>query len=147
MASEDSLIGNDFVFQIGDDASPPNYADFCAVFDTGSIGEEKPQIDVTAICDLARKFRNGLAEGIEVPLQLNFLPDDVAAAGQSRALKEAYDNDEIMSFRLATKDVSPGLNIDFQATVRAWNVATPVGARAVLTFTLKISGVVTWDEQ
>lgn len=140
MASEDTLIGNDLVFMLGTDDSPPVYSDMCAVFDFGAVGEEKSLVDVTALCDEARTYRNGLPDGIEIPLQCNFLPDD----DQALALKAAYDNDTVKNFRIARKEGSPATVFEFRAIVRAWNVAGPIGARAVLTFTLKITGGVEW---
>lgn len=143
MASEDTLIGNDLVFQVGDpDVSPVTYADMCAVFDFGSVGEEKPLIDVTALCDDGRAYRNGLADGVEIPLQCNFIVGDA----QLERLYTAYSNDEIMPFRIHRKSGSPDTHFDFFATVRAWNVTGPVGAKSVLTYTLKISGRVLWEQ-
>lgn len=142
MASEDTLIGNDLVFQLGDDASPPNYEDMCAVYDFGSIGEEKPLVDVTALCDAARTYRNGLPDGSEIPLACNFLPDDP----QLRELYRSYKDDEIRNFAIQQKDGSPGESFTFRATIRAWNVGAPIGERATFTFTLKVSGEVLWNE-
>jgi hypothetical protein len=141
MASEDTLIGNDFVVQLGDGNSPPVFANLCAAFDFGSVGEEKPLVDVTAYCDEARAYRNGLADGVEIPLQANMIPGDV----QLQALYNAYKNDELVDIRILRKDSSPEEFFQFKATVRAWNVTGPIGERSVLTFTLKISGEVTWE--
>lgn len=141
MASEDTLIGNDFVVQLGNGSSPPVFADLCAAFDFGSVGEEKPLVDVTSYCDEARAYRNGLADGVEIPLQANMIPGDT----QLQALYNAYKNDELVDIRILRKDSSPEEFFQFQATVRAWNVTGPIGERSVLTFTLKISGEVTWE--
>jgi hypothetical protein len=62
LASNYTLIGNEFTFQIGA-GSPPTFSNFCAVYDTGNIGENKPQIDVTSLCDQARVYRAGLSDG------------------------------------------------------------------------------------
>lgn len=141
MASEDTLIGNDFVVQLGNGSSPPVFADLCAAFDFGSVGEEKPLVDVTSYCDEARAYRNGLADGVEIPLQANMIPGDT----QLQALYNAYKNDELVDIRILRKNSSPEEFFQFQATVRAWNVTGPIGERSVLTFTLKISGEVTWE--
>lgn len=138
MASEDTLIGNDFRVQIGDNNSPPNFTDFCPAIDFGALGEEKPLVDVTALCDLARRYRNGLADGLEIPLQCNYLAGDL----QLKGLYNDFKNDTIRDFRVILVGSSPAAFFQFAATVRAWNVTAPVGERATLTFTLKITGAV-----
>ena len=42
MASEDTLLGNDFRFQIGDGGSPEAFSNMCATIDIGGLGAEKP---------------------------------------------------------------------------------------------------------
>src|SRR5262245_62034190 len=140
--SVDTLIGNDLVFRLGDGNSPPTYHDMCPVFDFGSVGEEKPLIDVTTLCDDARAYRNGLADGVEIPLQSNFIPGDT----DLEALYAAYQADSLVQVQIGTKTVSPEQTFSFEATVRAWNITGPVGARSVLTFTLKVSGGIVWDQ-
>lgn len=144
MASEDTLIGNDFKVMLGDGNSPETFSDLCAAFDFGAVGEEKPLVDVTSYCDEARAYRNGLADGVEIPLQCNFLADDLLL----RDLYNHYKNDTVPTFRIVVKETanpaSPTQYFEFAATVRAWNVTGPIGERSVLSFTLKISGAVTW---
>lgn len=140
MASEDTLIGNDWVVRLGNGDSPPVFSDLCAAFDFGSVGEEKPLVDVTSYCDDGRSYRNGLADGVEIPLQNNFIPGDL----QLVALYDAYKADELVDVQIYRKNSSPDEYFQFQATVRAWNVTGPIGERSVLTYTLKISGEVLW---
>ncbi len=146
MASEDTLIGNDWVVQLGDDGSPIEFSDLCAAFDFGSVGEEKPLVDVTSYCDEGRAYRNGLADGVEIPLQNNYIPGDTLL----KQLYDAYKADEIVTIRIARKipdgspEEEPTEYFLFSATVRAWNVTGPIGERSVLTYTLKISGEVLW---
>lgn len=140
MASEDTMIGNDWVVQLGDGNSPLSFADLCAAFDFGSVGEEKPLVDVTTYCDGGRAYRNGLADGVEIPLQNNYIPGDALL----RQLYLAYKDDELVDIRIMRKDSSPEEYFQFSATVRAWNVTGPIGERSVLTYTLKISGEVLW---
>lgn len=139
MASEDTLLGSDFRFQVGNGVSPESYENFCAVIDVGAIGEEKPLVDVTALCDAARTYRGGLADGVEIPLQCNFIQGDVAI----RNMYAQYQNDEVRAFRLALAD-TPAEYFEFNAIVRAWNLGVPVGDKASVTFTLKISGAIEW---
>lgn len=140
MASEDTLIGNDLRIQVGDGNSPETFADLCAVIDFGQLGETKSLINVTALCDAAMKFRNGLAEGVEIPLQANFIQGDL----QLRALYQDYKNDTIRTFRLVIVDASPEEYFEFSVTINGWNVQGPINDRSTLTFTLKVTGDVDW---
>ncbi len=139
------LLGNDFKVLLGDGDSPPTFADLCAAVDFGSVGEEKPLVDTTSYCDDARAYRNGLADGVEIPLQLNYISGDAGA----KSLYDAFKNDELVQIRITKKDevnVSPTVPeyFEFNATVRSWNVSGAIGERATLTFTLKVSGSVLW---
>jgi len=149
MASEDTMIGNDFKVMLGDGGTPTEvFEDLCSAFDFGSIGEEKPLVDVTAYCDEGRKYRNGLADGTEIPLQCNFIPDDPLL----KDLYDHYKNDTVPTFRIVEKDSITGTPpaetydtyFEFAATVRAWNITGPIGEKSVLTYTLKVSGEVLW---
>jgi hypothetical protein len=136
----ETLIGNDWEVLLGDDTSPPVYAQLCAAFDFGAVGEEKPLVDKTTYCDDARAYRNGLADGVEIPLQLNYISGDTL----SKQLYDAYKADELVPIRVSKKNASPEEYFEFLATVRAWNVTGPIGDKSVLTFTLKVSGEVLW---
>lgn len=140
MASEDTLIGNDLRFQVGDGSSPEVFSDMCAVVDFGSVGEEKTLVDVTALCDPARRYRNGLADGVEIPLQVNFIQGDI----DIRSLYQDFRNDLVRRFRIAIVGSSPEEYFEFSAIVRGWNLAGPIGEKAAMTFTLKITGDVVW---
>lgn len=134
------LIGNQFVFKLGSEASPTTFADMCAVIDISELGEEKPIVDITSLCDQARTYRNGLADGLEIPLRCNFNNDDT----QIQDLYNSFKADEIRSFQLATT-TTPADTFDFRAQIRSWRLSAPVGDKSVITFGLKISGGITWS--
>ena len=136
-----SLIGNDFKLQLGDGNSPEQYEDFCATFELGELGEEAPLIDITTFCSSAREYRNGLPDGVEIPLRANFTQGDE----QIRTLYLAFKNSTSVNLRFRTKD-SPADTWDFTAIVRAWRIQPTVGERGSANFTLKVSGSVTWTE-
>lgn len=140
MASEDTLIGNELRLQIGDGNSPEVFVDFCAANDVAGLGETKPQVDVTTLCDLARKFRGGLAEGAEVTIAANLIQGDV----QTRDLFQSYKTDDVVNFRLLMLGTSPEEFFAFSASILGWAVANPIGEKATMTFTAKISGGVEW---
>jgi hypothetical protein len=138
--SEDTLLGNDLVLAMGDGLSPESFIDFCAIGDVAGLGEQKPLVDVTTLCDDARKFRNGLKEGAQMTLAANLIQGDE----QTRDLFESYQADDIVNFRYRMKGVSPAEYFAFSATILGWSIAGGVGAKAVMTFTMKISGSVDW---
>jgi hypothetical protein len=139
MPSEDTKLGNDFRFQLGDGGSPEVFANMCAAIDVAGLGAEKALVEVTSMCDNARTYRNGLADGIEFPLVVNFIQGDT----QIRSVYANFQNDTVRTFRLALAD-TPGEYFEFRAIVRGWNIAPPIGDKATMTFTLKVSGEVTW---
>lgn len=138
--SADTSIGNELKFQVGNGASPEIFANFCAVVDPGAIGEEKPLIDVTSMCDTARTYRGGLPDGASIPLKCNFIVGDTMI----RDLYTKYKSGATPHFRLSMDDTSPAEFIEFSAIVQAWSMAVPVGDKVAITFTLKVSGETTW---
>lgn len=137
--AEKIFLGNDWKVQVSFD-SPTAYEDACAVADFGSVGEEKPLVDVTTYCDNARAYRNGLADGVEIPLASNYVSGDEISKG----LYQAYKDDSLVNVRIVSKDDPTQEYFEFLATVRAWNVTGPVGEKSVLTYTMKVSGEVLW---
>jgi hypothetical protein len=140
MASEDTLIGNEFRFQVGDGASPETFANMCAVVEANGIGEESPLIDTTSLCDQARTYRRGLPDGLEIPLVVNFIQGDT----QIQDLYTDYKNKTVRNFRMTIADSSPEEYIELSAIIRGWNLGPPVGEKATMTFTLKATGDVNW---
>jgi hypothetical protein len=140
MASEDTLIGNELRLQMGDGNSPEVFTDVCSASDVSGVGENKPQVDVTTLCDLARKFRGGLPEGTEVTITANL----IQGATDTRALFEAYKADDIVNFRMTVIGSSPEEFFAFSMALLSWNIANPIGEKASMTFTGKISGGVEW---
>lgn len=139
--SENTLLGNDIILQLGDGNSPEAFTDFCAIFDAGQIGETKPQVDVTGQCDLVRVFRGGLPEGAEFTVQANFIQGDA----QTRDMYTRYKANENVSMRLNVLGSSPPEYFQLRAAILGWAVVKGAnGERAAMTFTLKISGEIEW---
>jgi hypothetical protein len=134
-------IGNDFRFQVGDGAGSENFSDICAALNFGEFGEEKTLLDITTLCSSAREYRNGLADGLEIPLELNFKDGEQRA----RDLYQDYKANRTRNFRIVVIGGSPTETFAFAATIRGWKVKAPVGDKSGITFQLKISGAVTWS--
>lgn len=140
MASEDTLIGNDFRFQVGNGASPEVFADMCSVVEANGIGEESPLIDTTSLCDQTRTYRRGLPDGLETPLMVNFIQGDT----QIQYFYNAFKAKTLLNLRMSIADSSPDEYIEFTAIVRGWSLGAPVGEKSSMTFTLKATGPVNW---
>lgn len=140
MASEDTALGNDLVLQLGDGNSPETFVDFCAVNAVEGFGESKPLVDVTTMCDDARAFRNGLKEGAEFTINANLIQGDA----MTRGLFQSYQADEIVNWRLPFKDVSPEEYFAFSTTILGWSLNTPIGDKATMVFSVKVTGAVDW---
>ncbi len=140
MASEDTLIGNDFRFQLGNGASPEVFSDMCSVVDVSGIGEESPLIDTTSLCDQARTYRRGLPDGLESPLQVNFIQGDT----QIQTFYNAYKNKTTLNLRMMIADSSPDEYVELSVIVRGWSFGAPVGEKSTMTFTMKATGDVNW---
>lgn len=138
--SEDTLLGNELRLQMGDGNSPEVFTDFCSANDVSGIGESKPQVDVTTLCDLVRKFRAGLAEGIEATITANF----IQGATDIRALFASYKADDIVNFRLTVVGSMPAEYFAFSAAVLSWTITPPSGDKVTMAFTIKISGEIDW---
>lgn len=134
-----ALLGNELSFKYEDPVTPDSYIAFSAAIDFGEFGEEKPLVDITTLASTAREYRNGLADGMEIPLQANFTANDA----QWQIFKDAYDDDTLMSFQIDVDGATPAFGFQFNATVRAWSVSAPPGEKSTTRFTLKISGPVT----
>src|SRR5262245_31463069 len=123
MESTDTLLSNDLTFEMGNVGSPADFEEVCAVASRGEIGEEKPLVEVTGLCDVVRVYRNGLADGAEFPLVANFRR--TAENGTDAGLKDlyqAYKTDTPKAFRIAVRGSSPLESFEFTAILRAWNI-------------------------
>ena len=110
------------------------------MIEANGLGEESPLIDTTALCDLARTYRRGLPDGLEIPLVVNFIQGDT----QIQALYLAYKAKTVLNFRMAIADSSPPEYVEFSAIIRGWNLGAPSGEKSSMTFTLKATGEVNW---
>lgn len=141
--SEDTLLSGagETVLQIGDGNSPEIFTDFCSITAVSGLGEAKPLIKVTSMCDLAEVFRGGLKEGAEVTLTANLIQGDA----QTRGLFESYQADQNVNFRFAILGTSPAEYMQWRATILGWSIDPgEPGSKMSMMFTTKISGPVDW---
>lgn len=141
MATEEqTAIGNDLKLQVGDGNSPEEFVDFCAVFAVEGLGETKPLVDVTTMCNDARSFRGGLAEGNEFSISANLIQGEA----RTRELYQSYRRGDIINWRLPFKDVSPEEFFAWSTVLLGWTLSTPIGDKATIVFQVKVTGDVDW---
>jgi hypothetical protein len=132
-------IGNELRFKyLKTSVSPNAWTIIDAAVDVGDFGEEKPLLDITTLTSTAREYRNGLADGLEIPLTMNFTPNNADFA----TFYAAYQADTLLSFRITALNSSPQYGFQFNATIRSWKINAQVGEKATASFSLKISGSV-----
>lgn len=138
-----AVIGNELRFKyLNTSVSPNAYTTLDAVIDFGEFGEEKPLIDITAQTSTAREYRNGLADGIEIPVTMNF-HGNTANVTSFNTLYNAYLNNTTLGFQISVLNASPQFGFRFSGTVRSWRLSGTVGEKSVASFSIKISGAVT----
>ena len=138
-----AVIGNELRFKyLNTTVSPNAYTTLDATVDFGEFGEEKPLIDITAQTSDAREYRNGLADGIEIPVTMNF-HGNAANVTSFNVMYNAYLNNTTVGFQISVLNASPQFGFRFNATVRGWRISGTVGEKSVASFMVKISGAVT----
>jgi hypothetical protein len=138
-----AVLGNELRFKMLNTGVSPNTWDTLdATIDFGEFGEDKPLVDITAQTSDAREYRNGLADGLEIPLTMNFHGNAANVVSFDR-MYAAFSNNTTESFRITVLNASPNYGFQFNAIVRGWRVSGPVGEKSTASFTLKISGAVT----
>lgn len=138
-----AVIGNELRLKYLNTATSPNaYTTLDAVIDFGEFGEEKPLIDITAQISTAREYRNGLADGIEIPVTMNF-HGNTANVTSFNVLYAAFLANTTLGFQISVLNASPQFGFRFNATVRGWRISGTVGEKSTASFTVKISGAVT----
>jgi hypothetical protein len=137
-----AAIGNELRFKYLNTAVSPNaYTTLDAVIDFGEFGETKPLIDITAQTSTGREYRNGLSDGIEIPLSMNF-HGNTANVTSFNTLFTAYTNNTTLGFQISVLNASPQFGFRFNGTVNSWRLSGQIGEKATATFSIKISGAV-----
>ena len=135
-----SAFKGNFLFKIADGASPQVFTTLPETFSISGLGKTNELIDVTNLdSGNTREFIAGLADGEEITIEANYLPDDTEQVA-ARALVDNGTNRNVQV--IATN----GANIetfDFLATFLSWVINPAVDDKNTLTITVKISGDIT----
>lgn len=122
------------------DDSPQTYDDIPQVTSIGVVGQERGLIDVSNLSSTAREYKKALKDGLEIPLVIQYDPDDPIHAG----LRTDCNAETARSFKVTFTD-SPAQTATFNALVTRW-VVSNVAIDQVLNLevTLKPTGDIVW---
>lgn len=134
-----AFIGSQSLVQLGNGASPEVFTTIGEVTTFGGLGQRNDLIEATHLLSLAKEYVYGLADGLEIPVELNYVPTNA----QQIAALAAQAAKTTKNFKYVLPITAPN-TFAFAALILAWNIGptTPNGITK-LNLTLKISGTVT----
>lgn len=137
-------LGYGGVLKRGLGNSPQTFNTIAEVRKVGGIGGSRELKDVTNLDSAgnAMEYILAMKDGIEFPVEVNFLPLN-ATQSNSAGLIADFNNGTTRDFRM-TLGSSFG-EFQFSALVREWKAEIDPKEPMVATFTLKISGPVTYS--
>jgi hypothetical protein len=139
----DARLGYSSELRRGDGASPETFTLVREVVNIGEVGEESELVDVSHMNSPGgrREFIYGLADGSEMDVECNYVPDDASQQGLIADSK----NRVTRNFELECYDtdgVSEGVFL-FSCLVMSWKVNLAVDEAQKINFTLKVTGEIT----
>lgn len=143
MTATAGKIGYGTLIKAGSDASPQVFSTIAEVRKIGNFGSKRGLVDMTNF-DSANTFMEyilAMKDGAQISVECNFLPNNVTQ--NVYGLIRDHNNGTTRDFRI----VMPGAfgTFSFSALVLEWNVPQFDPQQAITaTFTLKISGPITW---
>jgi len=125
------------LLQLGTVASPQTFAAVANV--TGITGPDgqKPDIDVTNLSDVARRFLTGLPDFGSVSLELNYSPDETT----HDTLYALFLSGALRQWRILFSNATTYL--EFNATVQTFPFQFAIDDVVKITVGLRVSGQVT----
>lgn len=135
-----ALLGQGMALKMGNGSSPQTFTTIAQVNDISGLGAESPLVDVTHYQSTAREYIYGIADGKQFTAKANYLPNDTT---QMDAIA-AQTNKVVKDFRMYLPSPYQVNYYRFSALVLGYEIAPPVDNKQEITFTLKISGALTY---
>jgi hypothetical protein len=129
-----------FKFRLGNGASTETFADIEEAFSISGVGKTREQVDATNFDSAGnREYIGGLADGNEVTVECNYIPNATNQAALIAAVEAGLNR----NFQVAYTAVSPEEVWQFTASPLSWVINPSVDGRNSISFTVKISGDIT----
>jgi len=126
-------------FSVASTSSPASYDALPEVISISGLGAQNELVDATHFDSTAREYIAGLADGVEVTVECNYV--------QNNAIQERIVADVAARNTVNCKAVfdfaSPQSSFSFAAVALGWQIAPSVDDRQTISFTFKISGSIT----
>jgi hypothetical protein len=142
MASE-ATLGGFTLKRRQSPSSPTLYTAVPEVFSISGIGQTNDLVDVTNFDSAGnREYIGGLADGQEVTIEANYVPEHASFAQQSGLISDVTSKLTV-DFQLLHTATSPNVLFSFSLAMLSYVINPSVDNRNTITFTGKISGSVT----
>ena len=135
-----AFLGQFTQLKRGDGASPEVFTNIYETVSIGGFGQSNDLVEATHLLSTAKEFINGMADGVEFPVVVNYKPTDATHVG---LMSDCINKVSNRNFKWVIP-TSPSLTWSFAAIVRAWAVQnTTANEPFRVSFTLKVSGAIT----
>jgi len=135
VATNTAFVGEVF-FARGDGGSPEAFSRVCTVFSISGVGETAALVETTTFCsDGSREYIQGLSDGSEVSIELNYQVGN----SQIRQLINDAKSGAVKNYQIQVGDDSPAEAFEFAAVPLSWVLNPSVDGKNTATFTFKIT--------
>lgn len=135
-----AILGKNATLQLGSGASPQVYTTIAEVMRVGPIGSTNPEVDVTNLDSTAREYIAGLADGLNVEFECNFVVNNT----QQQSLRTSQEAGSTVHLKLVWNS-SPQASAAFNFVLLDFQVGeTTPDAQVSLRISGRISGSIDW---
>ncbi len=135
-----ALLGQGLALKMGNGLSPQVFTTLTQANDISGLGAESPLVETTHYQSLAREYIAGIADGKQFTVKANYLPSDA----QQLLWIAAQVAGTVKDFRLYLPGAFSAQYYRFSGLILGYEIAPPVDGKQEITFTLKISGQITY---
>ena len=139
MTSAAAAIGSEF--RLGSTASPPVYTLVAEILSIGGPEVSAEEIDVTSLDSTGgyKEYITGTKDGGTVSLEANWIKGNA----NQLSMRNLVDSGATRWFQISFAD-SPNTIATFQGVVTAFGMSADPGSQLKATFSVRISGQITW---
>lgn len=135
-----AVLGKNARLQLGSGASPQVYTTIAEVLRCGPIGSSNPEVDVTNLDSTAREYIAGLADGLTVEFEVNF----VVGNTQQQTLRSSQEAGSTVNLQMVWP-TSPEASAKFDFVLLDFQMGeTNPDAAVTARISGRISGSIAW---